>query len=94
LHTQDPTSFNASYYSNKDFDALIDEAYVVSATDRDKAAQLYAEAVALQAEDAPLAWIYVETNQPVINTTIVGNWGGYSPAYPWEVAAYEVEPVQ
>ncbi len=94
LRTQDPVAYNASYYSNAEYDAIIDEGFRVSATDRETAAAMYADAIALQAKDVPLIWIYAETNQPVINRTIVGSWVGYSPAYPWEVTVYNVEPAE
>lgn len=45
--------FNLSYWDNDDFDALIDEAGILSGTDTEAARDLYTEAQTLMVEEAP-----------------------------------------
>ncbi|MFC6286926.1 ABC transporter substrate-binding protein [Nocardioides sp. GCM10027113] len=58
FHSSDVPFFNLSYWKNEKYDALIDEAATLTATDRDQAQALYVEAMELLHEEAPGAFLY------------------------------------
>ncbi|HYG71882.1 MAG TPA: ABC transporter substrate-binding protein, partial [Actinomycetota bacterium] len=82
--------FNLAYYSNPDLDAMIDEASVVAATDRDEAASMYAQMQEVLVEDAPAVPLYTQTYQRVMQDEVDGFED--NPAYPNVVFAYELTP--
>lgn len=53
FHSSEVPFFNLSYYNNPDFDALVDEAIVLAATDREAAQAMYTEAMTMLVNDAP-----------------------------------------
>jgi peptide/nickel transport system substrate-binding protein len=86
---QDPF-FNLAYYSNTDLDSMIDEASVVSATDRDEATQMYEQMQRIVAEDAPAIPLYTQVYQRAMLSDVQGFVD--NPAYPNVVFAYELTP--
>ncbi len=53
FHSSEAPFFNLSYWVNEEFDALIDEAAVLTVTDPDTAFQMYEDAQNLLVEEAP-----------------------------------------
>jgi len=94
LGTQDPAFLNITFWSNPDFDALIDEGNAVSATDLEAAGDLFAEAIAIAWKDAPMMSIAAVKSAPAYNKTVVGDWSGFNPAYAQQVDIYNVVPAE
>lgn len=69
--------FNLSYYNNPEFDALVDEAIVLSGQDKDAAQALYTEAMTMLVDDAP-GLFFMD----------VGNWF----ALPTYIGGFEYNP--
>lgn len=61
FHTEDPTLFNLSHYSNPKVDTLLSEAMVLEATDRAKAIEKYGEIQQILLDDAA-AIFYADIN--------------------------------
>ncbi|HYG70800.1 MAG TPA: ABC transporter substrate-binding protein, partial [Actinomycetota bacterium] len=72
FRTEEEPFFNLAYYSNPDLDAMIDEASVVAATDRDEAASMYAQMQEILVEDAPAVPVYTQTYQRVMQDEVDG----------------------
>jgi peptide/nickel transport system substrate-binding protein len=70
--TQDPPFFNLSYYSNPQFDRLVDKAGRMSGVDRTKAAQLYVDAQKILLDDAPAVFAYDKKYVGVARTSFKG----------------------
>jgi peptide/nickel transport system substrate-binding protein len=90
FRTEEEPFFNLAYYSNRDLDAMIDEASVVSATDRDEATQMYEQMQQIVVEDAPAIPLYTQTYQRAMLDEVEGFED--NPAYPNVVFAYELTP--
>ena len=90
FRTEEEPFFNLAYYSNRDLDSMIDEASVVSATDRDEAAQMYEQMQQIVVEDAPAIPLYTQTYQRAMLDEVEGFED--NPAYPNVVFAYELTP--
>ncbi len=58
FHSEEKPFFNLSYYSNPEYDQLIDEAATLVATDPTRSAQLYEQALNLLVDDAPAVFLY------------------------------------
>lgn len=85
--SEDEIVFNLTYYSNEDYDQLIEEAQETSGLDRDKSIELYKEAQEILAEDVPGLSIYDMKYTRVISE----DFEGYvdNPAYPNVVFFYD-----
>jgi peptide/nickel transport system substrate-binding protein len=94
LGTQDPAFLNNTFWSNEDFDALIEKGHTISATDLKAAGDLFAKAIATALKDAPMANIAAVKSAPAYNTNVVGNWSGFNPAYAYQVDIYNVVPAE
>jgi peptide/nickel transport system substrate-binding protein len=90
FRTEKEPFFNLAYYSNPQVDQQIDEASVVSATDRDEAAQMYEEMQATLLDDAPAIPLYTQVYQRAMLDSVEGFED--NPAYPSVVFAYELTP--
>ena len=90
FRTEEEPFFNLAYYSNPDLDAMIDEASVVAATDRDEAANMYAQMQEIVVEDAPAIPLYTQVYQRVMQDEVQGFED--NPAYPNVVFGYELTP--
>ena len=90
FRTEQEPFFNLSYYSNPELDAQIDEASVVSATDRDAASQMYVQMQETLYEDDPAIPLYTQVYQ----RAMLGSVQGFvdDPAYPNVVFGYELTP--
>jgi peptide/nickel transport system substrate-binding protein len=82
-------SFNLSYWVNEEFDALIDEAIVLTGTDRDAAQAKYLEAMEILVEESP-AIFFIDTK--AVNTTSDAVQGyEYNLNYPFtEIFFYDI----
>ena len=86
FHTEDKVLFNLGYYSNPQYDQLIDKANGLAATDRQQAIQLYVQAQELLLQDAPALFMYDQEYVRAMRS----NFKGYTdnPAYPNVVFFY------
>ena len=80
FHSEDEPFFNLGYYSNPEFDTLIDEANALSGTDREAASVKYQEAQRLLNEDAAGVFMIETPDVHVIRADIQGYEN--NPAYP------------
>lgn len=80
FHSETEPLFNLSYYFNPEFDALIDQANEITASDRAQAEQMFVDAQKILLDDAASLFIY--DRQDVWVT--VANLQGFkfNPAYP------------
>ena len=90
FRTEEEPFFNLSYYSNPQLDAAMDEASVVTATDRDEATTMYEQMQADLAQDVPAIPLYTQTYQRTMLAGIEGFTD--NPAYPNVVWAYDLTP--
>ena len=87
-HCEDETLYNQSYYCNPEYDALIDEADQLTATDREAAAELFQEAQKILVEDCPAVWV-MELNESFAMSADIDGFVN-NPAYPGTVFIYEL----
>jgi len=87
FYSEDEIVFNLCYYKNPEYDALVDEANMLSGLDRDRASQFYAQAQEHLIEDAAALYIY---DQQYVRP-LRSNFKGYkdNPAYPHVVFFYD-----
>lgn len=86
-HTEEEILFNMSYYSNEDFDAIIDDAAAISGTDIEKAENEFIKAQEILIEDSPSIFMYDKEEVWAINSTFKGF--KYNPSYPLVVFFYD-----
>lgn len=79
--------YNMNYYHNDTFDQLIDEANVITATDRSAAEEMYIDAQEILLEDCVSIFAYDLDNVWVTNTTFKGHVD--NAAYPDVVFFYD-----
>lgn len=89
-HTEDPPFFNMSYYSNPEMDTTMNDAQVLSASDRNQAIDLYKQMQGTVVEDAPSLSVYTQQYQRVMLSSVQGFVD--NPAYPNVVFVYELQP--
>jgi peptide/nickel transport system substrate-binding protein len=80
FHTEQEPLFNLAYYYNADFDALIDQANELSATDIAKAEQMFVDAQKILLDDAATLFIYDRQDIWVTAANLQGF--KFNPAYP------------
>lgn len=85
FHSEEAPLFNLGYYSNPAFDALIDEANLLSGTDPDAAAALFAESQRILDEDAAGIFVQDFPNLIILDESLQGFVGnpGYNNAVFW-----------
>nr|MBO2508029.1 ABC transporter substrate-binding protein [Bacillota bacterium] len=85
--SQDEILFNLSYYSNPEYDALVERGVAEAGLDREQAAATFIEAQRLLLEDAAALFIFDQKYVRVTSNRL----GGYAdnPAYPHVVRWYE-----
>jgi len=88
FHSEDEPFFNLGYYSDEDFDALIDEANEVSGVDIDAAAEMFIESQEMLVEDAAAIFIVDLPDIHAIRSDITGYVN--NPAYPHVVFWYDL----
>lgn len=88
FHSSETPFFNLSYWNNEEFDALIDDAAVVGATDRAAAQEMYNEAQNLMVEEAP-AIFFMDTRQAWVIPDHIGGFE-YNLNYPFSTFFYDL----
>ncbi|RME79155.1 MAG: ABC transporter substrate-binding protein, partial [Chloroflexi bacterium] len=88
FHSEEETLFNLSYYSNPEYDTLIDDANALSGSDRDKAEEMFIQAQQILVEDAPALFFYDVANIHLARSDIKGYVD--NPAYPHVVFVYQL----
>jgi peptide/nickel transport system substrate-binding protein len=90
FRTEKEPFFNLAYYSNPQLDRMIDEVGAVSATDRDRAVQMYGEMQEIVFEDMPAVPLYTQVYQRAMLDEVEGFVD--NPAYPNVVFGHELTP--
>ena len=72
FHTEEKPFWNGAYYSNPEFDELIDTAYKLEAVDPEKALQLYYKAQKILMEDCPAVFLDQLVEQFVLPANVKG----------------------
>jgi peptide/nickel transport system substrate-binding protein len=80
FHTEEEVLFNLAYYYNEDFDALIDTANELTATDFEAAEAMFIESQEMLLNDAASIFIYDQQDLWVTTSNLKGF--EYNPAYP------------
>lgn len=88
FHSEEEPFFNLGYYSNAEFDELIDMGNEVSGVDIDKATEMFIEAQEMLVEDAAAVFILDLPDVHVIRSDIQGYVN--NPAYPHVVFWYDL----
>ena len=88
FHSEKEINFNLCYYSNSEFDKLIDKAVQLEGVDPDLASSLYKRAEEILMDDAPSIFFYCPDAIYVIHKSI----GGFkaNPGYPQTVYFYDL----
>ncbi len=86
FHSEEKPFFNLSYYSNPEYDRLIDEAATLVVTDPARSAQLYEQAQNLLVEDAPAVFLYDVQTPLVVPKWLKGF--SYNMNYPFTLFFY------
>lgn len=88
FHSEEEILFNLGYYSNPDFDQLIDDANALSGSDREKATEMFIQAQETLADDAVALFFYDVANTHLAGSDIKGFVD--NPAYPHVVFVYDL----
>ncbi len=88
FRSEEEPFFNLGYYSNPDFDTLIDEADALSGTDKGAATALFQQAQEILNEDAAATFMIETPDVHVIRSDISGYKN--NPAYPHVVFWYDL----
>lgn len=88
FRSEEAPFFNLGYYTNPDFDALIDEADAISGTDRDAAAALFQQASQILIDDNAAVFMLDVPNVSVMQSDIDGFVA--NPAYQGVVRFYDL----
>ena len=88
FHTEDSTLFNLSYYSNLEYDDLIDGAQSKSAINIEEAEQDFIKSQEILLEDIPALFIYDKSVVWVKSPTLKGHED--NPSYPFVVFFYDL----
>ncbi len=88
FRSEDDAIFNLAYYSNPEFDDLVDRGMVFEGYDREAAAELYGTAQQILLDDAVALFIY-EQEYVVGKNADIGGFNN-NPAYPHVVFFYEL----
>lgn len=86
-HTEEDILFNLSYYYNKDFDEIIDNAYALSGEDLNASEQEFVRAQEILVEDSPSIFMFDKEDVWVLNSSLKGFKP--NPAYPLVVYFYD-----
>ena len=83
----DPVGTAWTYYNNPEFEALANEANIMSGIDRDKAADMFVDAQKILVEDAPAILVFDKDYSRIFQKS----FGGYAdnPGYPHVVFFYD-----
>jgi peptide/nickel transport system substrate-binding protein len=72
VHSEEEIAWNFSYYKNPEIDSMIEEAYRLTATDQDAAAELYRAIGKTVAEDCIILYQGDETGTMILNAAFKG----------------------
>ncbi len=92
FHSEDTPFFNLGYYNNPEYDALIEEAAMLTVTDPERAQELYIQAMNMLVDDAPALFLFDAQAVFVVPDTIEGFQ--YNPNYPFTMNFYALHPAQ
>lgn len=90
FHTEEQVLYNLSYYSNNEFDSLIEKAHKISGTDKYAATKLFRQAQQILLNDVPALFLADLKRVFVTQKRIKGF--SPNPAYPNVVFFYELSP--
>jgi len=90
FHTLDYVLYNLSYWSNSEFDQLVDQANEVSVLDQKKSAALYHQAQEMLIAENPAIFVYDNKNKIVTHKSLKGFKD--NPAYTNVVFFHETYP--
>jgi peptide/nickel transport system substrate-binding protein len=88
FHSEEEVLFNLGYYSNPDFDTMIDEANELTVSDFEKAESMFVDAQEILLNDAASLFIYDREDLWVTASNLKGF--KYNPAYPNVVFFHEL----
>ncbi|HEY75427.1 MAG TPA: ABC transporter substrate-binding protein [Thermoflexia bacterium] len=88
FHCEDEPFFNLCYYCNPEYDELIDTALELTATDPEKAQELYIQAMNILVEDSPALFLYDTRVFRPVPTYLTGY--EYNPNYPFSTFFYPI----
>ena len=88
VHSQETPAFNLSYIKNPEWDAKIEEAMRLTATDRARAEELYKEVQEGVLDGAYMIPVYDQVLTCVVSKEINGFY--YNPAYPNSVLFFDI----
>lgn len=88
FHSEESTLYNLGYYSNSEFDAMIDGAQEKSATNIDEAEKDFIEAQKILLEDTPAIFMYDKSVTWIKSPSLKGHED--NPAYPFVVFFYDL----
>lgn len=86
LRSEKKPFFNLGYYSNPEYDDLIDEAAAIMVTDPAKSQEMYTKAMNLAAEDSPVLCFYDAKSVYVVPKALQGF--KYNMNYPFSIFFY------
>jgi peptide/nickel transport system substrate-binding protein len=92
FHCEDEPFFNLCYYCNPEYDALIDTALELTATDPETAQQMYIDAMNILVEDSPALFLYDTRVFRPVPTYLEGY--EYNPNYPFSTFFYPIRLAQ
>lgn len=87
IYSEEDILFNLGYYSNKDVDRMIDEAYAMSAKDIDRAEELILDIQKIIIEECPILFMYDKQHVWTVNSSVQGF--KYNPVYSNVVFFYD-----
>ncbi|HUV88990.1 MAG TPA: ABC transporter substrate-binding protein, partial [Anaerolineae bacterium] len=88
FHSEEEILFNLAYYSNPEYDQLIDTAYELSGSDRAKATDMFIQAQQILIDDAVALYFYDLGNTHIARADVKGY--ADNPAYPHVVFVYQL----
>jgi peptide/nickel transport system substrate-binding protein len=88
FHSSEAPFFNLSYWTNEEYDTLIDDAAVVAATDQATAQEMYNQAQNLLVEEAP-GIFFMDVTQPWVIPDHIGGFE-YNLNYPFSTFFYDL----
>jgi peptide/nickel transport system substrate-binding protein len=89
FHSEDEILFNLDYYSNPDYDELIDGANELAGTDREQAEQMFIQSQEILLDDAVSLFFYDVANTHLALASVDGYQD--NPAYPHVVFVYQLK---
>ena len=88
FHSEKKPFFNLGYYSNPEYDKLIDDAAAIMVTDPKKSQEMYTQAMNILAQDSPSLFFYDVKNVAVVPKYLQGF--KYNLNYPFSTFFYQL----